>query len=244
MGFGGRGHAQRELLTPKTRHPKPIDGIITAVERQVRGGGKRANVFVDGRYAFSLTIELAAGLRVGSAINASTTARLLNEDQRTRVYDAALRFLGARPRSEREIRQRLAKHQFAPEMIDGVIERLRRIGLVDDAAFAEYWVEQRQTHRPRGGRLLKQELRLKGVDVDTATAAIPDEDDAEGAYRAAVRKAHSLRALDERTFKQRLGAFLQRRGFDYETTRSVVARLAEETGVRRQESGDTTDLDD
>src|SRR6266496_3105230 len=225
MGFGGRGRTQGESLTPRTRHLTPVDGQITAIEPQVRGGGKRANVFVDGRYAFSLTIELAGSLRVGSSVDASTTARMLNEDQRARVYDAALRFLGARPRSEREIRTRLAKHQFAPEMVDGAIERLRRIGLVDDAAFAEYWVEQRQTHRPRGGRLLKQELRSKGVDLDTAAAAIPPDDDADDAYRAAARKAHSLRALDERTFKQRLGAFLQRRGYGYETTRGVVNRL-------------------
>src|SRR4051812_44632916 len=184
MGFGGRGRSQREPLTPRTQHPSSVDGLITAVEPQVRGGGKRANVFVDGRYAFSLTIELAAGLRVGSAVTASTASGLLNEDQRARVYDAALRFLGARPRSEREIRTRLAKHQFAPEMVDGAIERLRRIGLVDDAAFAEYWVEQRQTHRPRGGRLLKQELRAKGIDQDTAAAAIPVEDDADDAYRS------------------------------------------------------------
>jgi regulatory protein len=239
MGFGVRRQRRDESPTPRTQHLSPnTDGVITAIEPQVRGGGTRANVFVDGRYAFSLAIELAAGLRVGSAVDAQTSSRLLNEDQRARVYDAALRFLGARPRSEREIRARLAKHQFAPEMVDGAIERLRRIGLVDDAAFAEYWVEQRQTHRPRGGRLLKQELRAKGIDVETAAAAIPVNDDADDAYRAAQRKAHSLRALDERTFKQRLGGFLQRRGFDYETTRSVVARLLEESGIRTQESGD------
>jgi len=137
------------------------------------------------------------------------TTRLLNEDQRARVYDAALRFLGARPRSEREIRTRLARHQFAPEMVDGAIERLRRVGLVDDAAFRRVLGRARQTHRPRGGRLLKQELRSKGIDQDTAAAAIPTDDDADDAYRAAARKAHSLRALDERTFKQRLGAFLR-----------------------------------
>src|SRR5690349_4970761 len=112
MGFGGRGRNWREAPAPRTSHPTPTDGVISAVEPQVRGGGKRANVFVDGRYAFSLAIELAASLRVGSAITAQTTARLLNEDQRARVYDAALHFLGARPRSEREIRARLTKHQF------------------------------------------------------------------------------------------------------------------------------------
>ena len=207
-----------------------MDGVITAIEAQVRRGGRRSNVFVDGRFAFAISTELAATLRIGAPINDQSVARLLDEDQRSRCYDAALRFLGPRPRSEREIRDRLAKHEFAPSVVDATIKRLRRIGLVDDAAFAEYWVEQRQTHRPRGGRLLKQELRAKGVDADVAAAALRSEgDDAEGAYQAALRKAHSLRLLDERTFRQRLGGFLQRRGFDYETTRTVVNRLWAET---------------
>jgi len=70
MGFGGRRRSQSEPLKPDTQHPRPaLDGQITAIEPQVRGGGKRANVFVDGRYAFSLSIELAASLRVGSSVD-------------------------------------------------------------------------------------------------------------------------------------------------------------------------------
>src|SRR5436190_4663476 len=198
--------------------PSPMDGMITAVEVQARRGGRRANVFVDGRYAFSLSTQLAAErLHVGDAIDATAADLLLNEDQRLRAYDAALRFLGPRPRSEREIRDRLARHELDVQVVDRVIERLRHLQLVDDAAFAAYWVEQRATHRPRGARLLKQELRQKGISQDVLAEALPSEDDDEGAYRAAQRKATSLRALDERTFKQRLGAFLQRRGYGYET---------------------------
>lgn len=151
------------------------------------------------------------------------------KDQQAKAMDAALRFLGPRPRSEREIRDRLARHEFDPQIVDGIIVRLRRMRLVDDAAFAEYWVEQRATHKPRGARLLKQELRQKGVSQDVVTEALPDEDDAEGAYRSAQRKAVSLRALDERTFKQRLGGFLQRRGYGYETVKTIVNRLWSET---------------
>ncbi|MCC6177789.1 MAG: regulatory protein RecX [Chloroflexi bacterium] len=211
-----------------------INGIITAIEPQVRRAGRRSNVFVDGRYAFSLSTELVGALKVGEPMAASRTADLLWRDELGRCYDSALHFLGSRPRSEREIRDRLARHGYAGDLVDVAIGKLRDIGLVDDAAFAHYWVEQRQTHRPRGARLIRQELRQKGVDAETTAEALSEDGgdvEAEGAYQAARRKAESLRRLDERTFHQRLGAFLQRRGFDFETTRTVVSRLWSELGA-------------
>lgn len=219
-----------------SQNPKPetqnlrTSGTVTAIEPQERRGGRRSNVFLDGRYAFSLATDLAVQeLRVGEPIASDRYAALIVKDQDSRAFDAGLRFLGARPRSEREIRDRLARHDFDVQAIDRAIERLRHLKLVDDTAFAEYWVEQRASHRPRGARLLKQELRQKGVSQDVLSEAIPDGDDPDGAYRAAHRKASSLRALDERTFKQRLGGFLQRRGYGYETIRPVVHRLWQET---------------
>jgi regulatory protein len=216
-----------------SQHPRPntqYPATVSAIEPQERRGGKRCNVFLDGRYAFSLTTELAVQeLRVGQAISAERYAALVVKDQQARAFDAALHFLGARPRSEREIRDRLARHEFDGQVVDRVVARLRELRLIDDAAFAAYWVEQRATHRPRGARLLKQELRQKGLSQDVVTEALPEEDDQEGAYRAVQRKAASLRALDERTFKQRLGAFLQRRGYSYETMKAVVSRLWRET---------------
>ena len=215
--------------TPET-HSSPGAGVVSAIERQERRGERRSNVYMDRQYACSLTTELAVQeLRVGDPISDERYAELVVKDQQARCFDAALRFLGSRPRSEREIRDRLARHEFDVTVVDRVIERLRRIQLVDDAAFAAYWVEQRATHRPRGSRLLKQELRQKGVSHDVLAEALPSDDDTEGAYRAAQRKATSLRALDERMFKQRLGAFLQRRGYGYETIKPVVARLWQES---------------
>jgi regulatory protein len=223
----------------RSQNPR-TSGLVTAIEPQERRGGRRSSVFLDGRYAFSLTTDLAVQeLRVGEPISSERYAALIVKDQDARAFDAGLRFLGSRPRSEREIRDRLARHDFDIQAVDRVIERLRRIKLVDDTAFAEYWVEQRASHRPRGGRLLKQELRQKGVSQDVLAEAIPEDDDPDGAYQAARRKASSLRALDERTFKQRLGGFLQRRGYGYDTIRPVVARLWQET--TGQSSSDDSD---
>ncbi len=203
-----------------------VEGVVTAIEAQARKGGQRSNVYVDGRFAFSLPADMAVAIRIGEPMSAVKTADLLWKDQGARAYEHALIFLGPRPRSEREVRDRLGKHGYPEQIVGAVIERLRGLSLIDDNAFAEYWVEQRQLHKPRGARLLRQELRGKGVPTDVVTETLDAApDDADDAYRAAQRKAQSMRALDERTFRQRLGGFLQRRGFGYEVTAKVVRRL-------------------
>jgi regulatory protein len=144
------------------------------------------------------------------------------------ALETALRFLAHRPRSEQEVRRRLA--QVDPPVVDAVVQRLQAVGLIDDAAFAQYWLEQRRSFRPRGARMLRAELRRHGIaDVLAsaaagAAAASADQD----AYRAAARRARQLAHLDERTFRTRLGQFLARRGFDWDTIAAVVDRLWQE----------------
>src|SRR5690348_9918162 len=79
------------------------------------------------------------------------------------ALDTAVRYLAQRPRSEYEVRQRLKRDGVDQAVAERVLEQLRRHQLVDDRAFAEYWVEQRQTFRPRGKRLLSAELARLGV---------------------------------------------------------------------------------
>jgi regulatory protein len=118
--------------------------------------------------------------------------------------------------------------------VEATVSQLREHHLVDDEAFAQYWVDQRQTFRPRGARLLQAELRQHGVDGASAVAATDAVYDSaqEDAYRAAERRARQFRALDERAFKHRLGQFLARRGFAWETVASVVERLWREVSAQ------------
>ena len=218
--------------TPDSRLPTPAAGLVTAVEPQRRPRSRRVNVFVDGRYAFSLAEDLVGLVRVGQPISELKTAELLLKDEQARAFEAAAVFLSYRPRSEREVRDRLRKKDFPEPAIEATVERLKRLRLLDDEAFARYWIEQRQTHRPRGARLLRLELRQKGIAADTTMEAVEtsaeEEDPVDAACRAAERKAHSLRSLDDREFAQKLGQFLVRRGFDYETARTACRRLREE----------------
>src|SRR5262245_53087733 len=154
-GFGRPGRD-----TPARPDPAAArGGTITALEPQPTSRGRRLSVFLDGRFAFGLATELAAGLEVGWALGAAEARDLVARDLYQRALDLALGFLGYRPRSDREVRDRLARAGYAESTTLTVLERLRELKLLDDAAFASFWLQQRRGPRPRGERVLRQELR-------------------------------------------------------------------------------------
>lgn len=203
-------------------------GRITALEPQ-RGRRERLNVFLDGRFAFGLDQEVAvrAGLRVGMVLDEADVARLRDDDEAARFYGDALRYLSFRPRSTSEMERYLRRRGADETALTSTMERLHRAGLVDDEAFARYWVENRGAFSPRGARALQAELRAKGVDQARIDEVLDEKDEGEDerAYQAGLKRLRLLARCDEDEFRQRMYAFLQRRGFDYETARATAERL-------------------
>lgn len=208
---------------------------VTAIEKQRRKN--RLNLFLDGRFAIGLSTDVAAqvNLRVGDEVDGDRLLALRETEARADAISAALRLLSYRPRSETELRQRLARRGAPPALVESTIDRLRELGLVDDAAFARAWVESRERASPRGQRLLRQELRAKGVNSDASRELVEVVDEAEAALRASARRAASLSGLPQAEFRRRLGDFLHRRGFDYETIRLTVERRWLELAGERDE---------
>ena len=198
---------------------------ITAIEKQRRR--RRANIYLDGRYAFSLSLELVTqtGLHEGDALSPHQVDALRQADVRHQAQGAALRLLAYRPRSEAEMRQRLARRDLPEEVVQETIARLCEQGLLSDAAFARFWVETRDQNSPRGHRLLWQELSVKGIEREVARQAIAAVAEEDAALRAAQKKARHLQGQDYPLFRRRLGDFLLRRGFPYPTVRTTVERL-------------------
>jgi len=201
-------------------------GTITALRLQKRNKD-RVNVYLDGRFAFGLAAIAAANLRVGQTLSDEEIARLQAKDDTERAYEHALNFLSYRPRSEAEVRRNLREKDAEDEVIEAVIERLTRVGLLDDHAFARYWIENRLEFNPRGPRALRQELRQKGVSdavIAEALAGFDEEAVARRAARAAVRR---LAHLEPTEFRRRLGAYLARRGFSYAVIEPLVEEMLE-----------------
>jgi regulatory protein len=147
--------------------------------------------------------------------------------------EIAARFLATRPRTRWEIERRLRRAGASDEVIAGTLERLARMGYVDDAAFVRYWQEQRDRHAPRGRRLIEAELRQRGIGRDRLQAIDEDpeprasddllpETEAERARIALERHLRGRPLPAERGALQRVGAFLIRRGFDPETVRGTL----------------------
>jgi len=212
---------------------------ITALKYQKKNR-QRVNVYLDGQYAFGLQAAIAAGLRIGQTLSPEEIVQLQNRDLAEVAYERALGFLGYRPRSYAEVEAYLARRKASPAVAQTVITRLAAVGLVDDEAFARYWVENRESFRPRGRRSLRFELRRKGVPDAVVESATGDIDEAQSAYRAAQDRAQRLSKLDYQTFRRRLGGFLQRRGFDYAVVKETVDRLWREVhGSGEEESSDS-----
>jgi len=204
---------------------------VTAIRNGKRG--KRVNVFLDEKFAFSLEAEVAVkeGLRTEQALSGDEIETLKKADLFQRCLTAAFHFLSYRPRSEAELRQRLNRRGFDGDNVAAVLARLKERGLVDDLAFAQFWKDNRESFRPRSQWLTRLELRQKGVSEEIIEQVATQVDDEDSAYRAALSKARRLPTADYDGFRRRLGQYLKRRGFGYGLIKPTVERVWQECGV-------------
>jgi regulatory protein len=200
---------------------------ITALKLQKRNH-QRVNVYLDGEYAFGLARIVAAWLAVGTELSDEKIAQLQAEDQRESAYQHALNLINFRPHTEVEIRQNLRRHKMDEEIIQYVLERLKDSGLVNDAGFANNWVDNRVELRPRSRRALAFELRQRGVDSDIIEQTLEKVDDSAMAYQAAQRQAHKIKNYEWREFRLKMLRYLAQRGFTYEVSAEAARRVWEE----------------
>ena len=127
------------------------------------------------------------------------------------------------------MRRRLAEKGYEPSLIGDIVSELKRLGDIDDTKFARFWMESRMYSNPVGAALLRQELRGKGVGDDIIDATVEARakayDDLEVALRMARDRYERFKNLDRTKASKRLYDFLMRRGFGYETVRSVIEKL-------------------
>ncbi len=213
------------------------DGEITALAAR-RGQAERVGVYLDGRLAIDLSATVAdrAGLRAGDCLTAERQEKLLEEDAPYRARERALRFLGVRDRSQREVEMRLRQAGFDPPVIGETVAWLLSLGYLDDHRFAAtYSAEKQKTGW--GARRIRSELAAKGVGRPIVDEVLQDLE-AQGSTSAAeasealeqtVRKRFASQfAADPDAAELRLAGFLARRGYDWDTIGKMARMLRSE----------------
>ncbi len=209
--------------------------MTKTVTRMVPKTKNRVQIDLDGQYGFSLSKKLAQEVQLDEALHEDRISELIERDQQLAAYEQALRLLSYRPRTERELRRRYKQKEWPEQVQEAALDRLKAEGLVDDAAFAELWIENRREFRPRGAWALRSELGAKGVSRELIEIALEDFNEEEAARRAAQEGARRYQHLSPDTFRRRLSAYLSRRGFAYQMISPLVAQHLE--GIEAESEG-------
>jgi len=213
--------------------------VITALRAQ-RRNPNRINVYLDGEFSFGLSRIVAAWLSVGQVISDEKIHALKNEDELEVAFQKALKYIQYRSKSSSEVEKYLSNKGTSQDTIQEVINRMKQTGMIDDNRFAQDWTENRSQFRPRSRRVVRQELRLKGIPDEviefTLDEMLPED---ELAYQAGVKQANKLTKLDKFEFFHKLSGFLARRGFSYDVIKPVVTRIWEERDANHMKIMDT-----
>ncbi len=204
-----------------------VDGLTPDPRRP---GSTR--VHVDGRPAWTVPADVVRelALAVGRPVPGGATERLERAADEEGALRAALRLLERRPHGRVELDRKLRRKGHGEAAAAAALARLDRLGLLDDAAFAESYVSAR-AGRGRGPARLRRDLEALGVPtaaIDRALRTIATDDVPDPWVRTleqATRRAAAMKGLPRLTRQRRLHAFFARRGFTGEEAREAIERL-------------------
>lgn len=178
--------------------------------------------------ACDIDIAMSLGLHKGMAMTDALAARLRAEDRRLTLRQKAYHFATYKPRTERQMRDKLRTLEAVPEEIEDVMAWLASFRIIDDAVFARRFVEASRERKPMSTSALRRALRTKGVaDVHIEAALASSDVDADllAARRVAEKKLRMIKAESASERREKLVRFLQYRGYGWDVVKRIVSEV-------------------
>ena len=193
---------------------------VTNIKQGVKNPN-RANVFIDGKFAFSLDVIQIVDykLKVGQELSETEYAELKNASEFGKLYQKTLEWTLSRPHSEKEVNDYLYKKIYEKKLdkkyIDLITEKLKSKNYIDDASFAEYYMENRFVKKGISKKRLRLELVKKGVASEIIDGVLDKRNDEEEIKKIIAKKR--AKYDDEKLIN-----YLCRQGFPFELAQSLV----------------------
>ncbi len=150
-------------------------------------------------------------------------------DEFGKFYNKALKFLSYRPRSEKEIRDKLKSKKASDSMIQIILTKLKDQKFVNDEEFTKWWIEQRITFKPRSVRLIKMELKQKGIGQELIDSTFDNLqltiNDLESAKKLIQKRLNKYKNLSREEKFQKVSRFLASKGFNYDVIKEIFKEI-------------------
>ena len=197
---------------------------ITAITPQVKDK-TRCNIYVDGRFCCGLTLEtvIKNRLKVGQEVTQEGLEGMQLDSEKATALNKALNFLSATRKTEKEIRAHLTKKGYLPAVIAYVLEKLREYDFVNDSEYAEAYTES--AAKRKGGRLIRMELRGKGIADEAIENAVSNLDsEKELATATGILEKYMRGKTADKPTLQKAYRHLIGKGFDYDTVKEALSK--------------------
>ncbi|WEH43605.1 recombination regulator RecX [Streptomyces sp. AM 2-1-1] len=218
------------------RGPAAEPGPDTGTEARSRSGARRgagSGTGFGGGAGFGEGASRRSRSRNGGSPSSSRAEQGEPRDPVEQARNICLRLLTGTPRTRKQLADALRKREIPDEVAEEVLSRFEDVGLIDDARFADSWVESRHHGRGLARRALARELRTKGVDsavIDEAVGNLDSAQEEETARELVARKLRSTRGLDRDKRLRRLAGMLARKGYGEGMALRVVRQALEAEG--------------
>ncbi len=199
---------------------------------QYQKNKKRINVYIDNEFAFGIDEELKFrySLHLDDEISQEFIDEVIKAEEQLKVNNYAFRLLSFRQRSEKEIHMALKRKGYNEENISHTIDYLKQNKYIDDEYFTKSFIADKQNLNGYGSQKIKYELIKKGISKETIEKHLikDNQEEYELALQVASKKLNSYKDQDKNSTWNKLGGFLQRKGYSFDIISKVLRTLLED----------------
>ena len=198
--------------------------VVTKISPQKKKN--RVNIYLDDKFAFGLDLEnyMKFGIKVGEEYSDKELNEFVKKGEFQKTSDKLINYCILRPRSKKEIELWMRRKKVHESMYKDLLNKLKRLDLLDDEKFAMWWVKQRLEFRNKSKRELILELRIKGIDKNTIDDVLANTniDDESAAKKLIKKNKYKWERYEKKKRVQKTSEYLARKGFSWEIIKKVV----------------------
>lgn len=202
---------------------------ITLIEPQKKKG--RYNIYIDGQFSFGIYEDTLVkfGLRKNDELSENKIKEIRDYDEINFGKKVAYKYLSYKPRSEKELRDKLIKSKISSKNVNKIIKFFKEHNFINDEIYVKSLIDSKISKKPVGKKLLENKLRQKGISKDLIDSAIDlyidDNREEENALILLEKYIKKINKYPSDKQKQKAFRYLLSRGFEYEVVSSVIQKF-------------------